>query len=176
MLLEGGVIGLGRLKVTPEGVGPIHDTDIITGALNPLSDATDIVESSLDPCDIAIVTADEVMEKSGEGGNGLTINVIWVESVRDPPEAPIASGYVPGGVLVVVVMDTVVVKLGEFVIGVLEVVPAGREPVTVNVTGCVLPLNKFTWAPQFAVLPWVTFTEEDVVKDKLKEKAIGGVP
>lgn len=176
MLLEGGVMGLGRLKVTSEGVGPIHDTDIITGALNPLSDVTEIVESSLDPCDMAIVIADELIEKSGDGGNGLTINAIGIESVRDPPEALIASGYVPGGVLVVVVMDMVAVKLGESVIGVLDVAPAGREPVTVNVTGCVLPLIKFTWAPQFAVLPWVTFTEEGVVRDALKEKAAGGVP
>ena len=49
----------------------------------------------------------------------------------------------PVGVEPAVAMVTVAAKLGELVIGVFGVAPAGNPPARANVTGCVAPLTRF---------------------------------
>ena len=153
VLPEGGVTGLGKVKATSDGADPSHEGESTTASLKPLSDVTVIVEPPLDPCITEILIEDELIVKSGDGGTGLTTSVMGTEWLTDPAEASIVSGYVPTGVLVEVAIDTVVEKLGEFVMGVLGVAPAGSVPATVNVTGCVVPLARLSCTPQLAVSP-----------------------
>jgi hypothetical protein len=76
VLPEGGVIGVGRAKVTPEGAAPTQDGTSVTAELNPLSDVTVIVDPALDPCITVIAIAEEAIEKSGVAGTGFTTSVI----------------------------------------------------------------------------------------------------
>ena len=61
----GGVIGLGRLNVTPLGAVPSHETDKATGELKPSCERTVTTELPDDPWLIEITVGVAPTEKSG---------------------------------------------------------------------------------------------------------------
>lgn len=64
-LPEGGVMGEGRLTVTPVGAVPTHDVVSVTAELKPLIEVTVTIELPLDPWLIERADGDDVIEKSG---------------------------------------------------------------------------------------------------------------
>ena len=107
----------------------------VTGDEKLPMEVTLVVVAEDPPWVIGSVPGETEMLKSGVGPAGLTINVMATGWVTAPPEAVIIRGYVPVGVEPAVAMVTVAAKLGELVIGVFGVTPAGKPPARANVTG-----------------------------------------
>jgi hypothetical protein len=121
-----------KLRVMPAGdPGALR----LTGDEKLPVDVTLVVVEEEPPWVIVSVGGETETLKSGDGPAELTINVMATECVTAPPIAVIVRGYVPVGVSPVVKMATVVAKLGELVIGVFGVAPAGKPPARASVTG-----------------------------------------
>ena len=129
----GGVTGfVPKLTVMPAGVpGALK----VTGDEKLPMEVTLVVVVEDPPWVIGSVPGETETLKSGVGPAGFTINVMAAGWLTAPPEAVIVRGYVPVGVEAVVAMLTVVAKVGELVIGVFGVAPAGKPPVRASVTG-----------------------------------------
>ena len=95
-----GVIGEGRVKLTPVGGVPTHDADNVTGELNPFSEDTLSIAAPLVPA-ASVTEGLDVIEKSGLAGVVLFSIVSFTSGLVT---VKLAEAESPLGLLVAVIV------------------------------------------------------------------------
>jgi hypothetical protein len=99
--LEVGVIGDGRVTLTPAGCVPTQDADNVTGELNPFSGDTLIIPVPLPPA-ASVIEGLDVIEKSGPCDVLFSSSV--VSFMSGPVTVKLAEAESPLGLLLAVIV------------------------------------------------------------------------